>query len=307
MNSDRPSDDRPLFRLPLAALLADGVLQVPGVYDALSARVAQAVGCKAVAVSGNALSASQLGLPDMGILTMSEMVEQTRRIVQAVDIPVIADADTGYGGTLNIIRTVREYESVGVAAIHLEDQVLPKRCAYLPGELELVTIDEQRRRLVAALKARSRPEMLIIARTDASGTVEEILRRCKAYAAVGVDWLFCAKLQSLDEARLIASEIGIPLMVNLNLAGALKSVTVAELQAANVAIALYPSVVRNTVVKAVTDNLATLLRTGSQAAIERQVATSQQYDQLLDTAHWQQLELSLGGPHPVDGQLHGPP
>ncbi len=280
----------------LRQLVSQGVLMLPGVYDALGARAAQQAGFAAVAVSGNGVSASLLGLPDVGMITMTEMVDHTRRIASAVDIPVIADADTGYGGPLNIIRTVREYESVGVAALHLEDQVLPKKCAYLPGELELVSIDEQRRRLLAALEARTRAEILIIARTDASGAVsfEELLRRCKAYAALGVDWLFCAKLQSLEEAQRIATEIQIPLMVNMNLAGALKAVTADELKAANVAIALYPSVVRNTVVKALTDNLAALLSTGSQEVLESQVATSQQYDQLLGTERWQQLERSLG-------------
>jgi len=269
---------------------------VPGVYDALGARTAQQAGFEVISVSGNGVSASLLGLPDMGVLTMTEMVEHTRRIAESVDVPVIADGDTGYGGPLNVARTVRSYEAAGAAAVHIEDQAMPKRCAYLPSDVRVVSLEEGKKRLSAALESRSSEDFLIIARTDVRNVLgfDETVKRCAAYAEAGADWVFCAALGSLEEAAKIASEVPVPLMVNMNLAGAVGAATVEELNQAGVSVALYPSIARNAAVRAFTDAFAALLRDGGQRRVRDLVATPQEYDDLLDAERWQELDRRLG-------------
>lgn len=280
----------------LRALASRGPLMVPSVYDALGARAARQAGFEAISVSGNGVSASLLGLPDMGVLTMTEMVEHTRRIVESVEIPVIADGDTGYGGPLNVFRTVRSYEAAGAAAVHIEDQAAPKRCAYLPSDIRIVPLEEGKKRLAAALEARSSEDFLIIARTDARNVLgfDETVKRCAAYAEAGADWVFCAALGSLEEAEEIAAEVSVPLMVNMNLAGALGDATDEELGRAGIAIALYPSVARNAAVRALTDSFAALRRDGSQRGVRDLVSTPREYDDLLDADYWQELDRRLG-------------
>lgn len=152
---------------------------VPGVFDCIGALAVEAAGFQAALVSGNAVSASALGLPDMGLLTMTEVVDASSRIARSVDIPVIADADTGYGQPLNFMRTVNEFERGGVAGIHIEDQVSPKKCAYYGGTHEIVPVDEFLRKLKAGIDARENPDFCIIARTDAMVSYgrEEAVRR----------------------------------------------------------------------------------------------------------------------------------
>lgn len=164
-----------------------GCLVTPGVYDALSAKIAEQVGFEALAISGFAVEASLLGKPDVGLLTLSELVDQARRIVGAVDIPVTCDGETGFGGVHNIARLVREMEDCGIAAIQLEDQHGPKRCPALDGR-SVVTIEEQLARLGAALAARRDPDFLVIARSDADVLgLDELILRCNRYMAAGAD------------------------------------------------------------------------------------------------------------------------
>src|SRR5690606_23669745 len=165
-----------------------GLLVAPGVYDGLSARVAAGAGAEAVYMSGGAVARSA-GIPDIGLLTMTEVLGRLREIVDAVTVPVVADADTGYGNALNVGRTVEEFERLGVAAIHLEDQITPKRCGHYDGK-ELVSAAEMVGKLRAAVEARR--EMLIIARTDAIATegIEGAIRRAHLYAETGVDAIF---------------------------------------------------------------------------------------------------------------------
>src|SRR3954463_719136 len=152
----------------LRRLLERGsVVRLPGAYDGLSARIAQQVGFPAVAFSGNAVSASILGVPDVGVLGMAEVVEHAGRIARNLDIPMLCDADTGYGGVMNVVRPVREFEPAGIAGIHIEDQVTPKRCGLLPHGIPVVSRDEFVSKMRAAVEARQSPDFLVIARTDA--------------------------------------------------------------------------------------------------------------------------------------------
>src|SRR5512140_1979000 len=142
-------------------------VHIPCAYDGLSARIAEQAGLAAVALSGNAVSASLLGVPDIGVLGMAENVEHAGRVARSLNVPLLCDADTGYGGVLNVVRTVREFEAAGVAGIHIEDQVTPKRCGLLAQGIPVVTCDEQTRKIRAAVEARRSTDFVIIARTDA--------------------------------------------------------------------------------------------------------------------------------------------
>lgn len=176
---------RPTTRL--RALLAGEMVVAPGVFDALSARLAQLAGFPAVHMTGLGVEASQLGAPDLGLLTMTEIVQHAARIAGAIDIPVMADIDTGFGGVLNIQRTIREMERAGVAGVHLEDQSLPKHCPLLAGR-QVVSREEAVDRVKAALDARTDPDFVIVARSDADTiSFEELVERCNLFLAAGAD------------------------------------------------------------------------------------------------------------------------
>ena len=204
-------------RARLRELLAGpDIVVAPGAYDALSARLVEAAGFAAVYMTGFGTTASLIGRPDVGLLTMTEMVANARRICSAVDLPVIADADTGYGNSLNVIRTVREYEAAGVAGIHLEDQVAPKRCGHLAGK-QVVPVDVMVDRVRAAVAARRDPDFVLIARTDARAVegLDAAIERAARYREAGADLLFVEAPQSDAEIETVAAELaGVPLLFN---------------------------------------------------------------------------------------------
>ncbi len=188
----------------------------PGAYDALSARMIEQAGFPAVYMTGFGTSASLLGRPDVGLLTMSQMVDNARRIAQAVELPVIADADTGYGNPLNVIRTVQEYELAGVSAIHIEDQAMPKKCGHMENK-QVVPTAEMTEKIHAAVEARRSNDFLIIARTDARAAegLDSALRRARAYREAGADVLFIEAPQSEEEVTQIARAFpNVPLLFN---------------------------------------------------------------------------------------------
>ena len=196
-------------------LEGDSMVLAPFCVNAFHAKIAQKVGLEAVYMTGFG-TAAERGYPDVGLLTQTEMVQNAQYIVRAVDVPVICDADTGYGNPLNVWRTVREYGAVGVAALHLEDQVSPKKCGYFEGK-QVIPIEEHTQKIRAALDARQDKDMVIIARTDAL-TVngwEDTVRRCRAYHDAGADLVFVDGISSVGEIRTYASELGdLPRMYN---------------------------------------------------------------------------------------------
>jgi carboxyvinyl-carboxyphosphonate phosphorylmutase len=197
-------------------LAGDEVVVAPGAYDALSARLVEAAGFPAVYMTGFGTTASLLGRPDVGLLTMTEMVQAASRIRSVVEVPVIADADTGYGNALNVIRTVREYEAAGVAAIHLEDQVAPKRCGHLEGK-RVVPAETMTDRIRAAVDARYNPDFVLIARTDARAVegLDAAIDRARRYRDAGADLLFVEALQSEAEIERVADTFrDVPLLFN---------------------------------------------------------------------------------------------
>ena len=217
------------------------VLILPGAYDALSARIAVQVGFEAVYMTGSGVSASLLGKPDVGLIAMTEMVDQARRIAHAVDVPVIADADTGYGNALNVIETVRAYEAAGVAGLHIEDQVSPKKCGHFEGKA-LVSVTEMSGKIRAATEARRDANFFVIARTDARtvGGLQEAIERGRAYASAGADAIFVETPLSREEYDQIAHALGrIPLVADVTEGGKSPPLTADELYRAGFKIVLF--------------------------------------------------------------------
>jgi len=228
---------------------------VPGAYDAFSAKILKQAGFEVIYMTGSGVTASVIGMPDVGLLTMSEMVNQARHIVNATDLPVICDADTGYGNALNVIRTVREYERAGVAGIHMEDQVAPKKCGHFEGK-QVIAAEEMVKKIEAALYAREDENFLLIARTDARSIMglDEALRRAHRYVAAGADMIFLESPQTVEELELIARELhGVPLLVNMVEGGKTPVLPFEELEKMGFKIVLYPTSTIRAVAKTVQD------------------------------------------------------
>ena len=204
----------------LRQMLSSGPMVVaPFVLNALHAKIAESVGFEAVYMTG-AGTAAERGFPDVGLLTMTEMVTNAKYIANAVNIPVVCDADTGYGNALNVQRTVREYEAAGVAGIHIEDQVFPKKCGFFEGK-QVIPVDEHVQKIRAALDARSDPDFVIIARCDAYAVTgwQDTVNRCRAYVEAGADMVFVDGIKTVDDLHSYASDLkDLPRMYNGDLA-----------------------------------------------------------------------------------------
>ena len=231
----------------LSALLARATserrpLVVPGCYDALSARLVEQAGFDAVYMTGFGTTASLLGRPDVGLLGLAEMVDNARRITATITVPLVADADTGYGNPINVIRTVREYERAGVAALHIEDQIMPKRCGHMENK-QVIDTASMTAKIRAAVAARRNDEFLVIARTDSRAThgLDEALRRASAFAEAGADILFVEALLGEDEIERVASEFaGFPLLFNWAEGGKTPPLTYDEIAALGFAMIIMP-------------------------------------------------------------------
>jgi 2,3-dimethylmalate lyase len=221
---------------------AGEMVLAPGCYDAFGARLIEEAGFSTAYMTGFGSAASRLGRPDVGLMSMTEMVDNARRIVEAVDIPVVADADTGYGNSINVIRTVREYESAGVAAIHLEDQVMPKKCGHMEGK-QVVGAEEMAAKIAAAVAARRSPDFLIIARTDARAVegLDGALARARRYREVGADALFVEAPQSIEEIEAVAQAFpDVPLLFNYAEGGKTPAVTYDFLRELGFSLVIFP-------------------------------------------------------------------
>ena len=234
---------RPGGAARLRALLESGqTIVAPGAFDPLAARLVEEAGFPAVYMTGFGTSAALIGRPDVGLLTMTEMAASAGRIADCVDIPVIADADTGYGNPLNVIRTVGAYEAAGVAGIHIEDQVAPKKCGHMEGKL-VIGAQEMAAKVRAAVEARSQPEFVIIARTDARAVegLEQALERARLYREAGADVLFIEALVSEAEVEEAARAFpGVPLLFNWAEGGKTPPVSLARLTELGYRIVIFP-------------------------------------------------------------------
>ena len=223
------------------AAVAEGQpLQVVGAITAYAAKMAEAVGFKAVYLSGGGVAANSLGIPDLGISTMDDVLIDARRITDATGLPLLVDIDTGWGGAFNIARTVRSFIKAGVAAVHLEDQVGQKRCGHRPGK-EVVAKEEMVDRVKAAVDARTDDQFVIMARTDAGAAegIDSAIERAVAYVEAGADMIFPEAMQTLDDYRRFWAAVKVPILANLTEFGSTPFFTTDELREANVDIALY--------------------------------------------------------------------
>lgn len=254
----------------LRRLLSTGDLVVaPGAYDALSARIVEEAGFPAVYMTGFGTAASYLGRPDVGLLSMSEMVDQARRICAAVGVPVIADADTGYGNPINVVRTVHEYERAGVAAIHLEDQDAPKKCGHIEGK-HLIPAADMVAKIKAAVEARSDPDFVLIARTDARAVegLGSALERARRYRDAGADVLFVEAPQSEEEIEVVAKAFpDVPLLFNWAEGGKTPPVSRDRLAELGFRIVIFPVGALLAAARAVGEVMASIRETGTPAPV----------------------------------------
>ena len=237
------------------------MLSAPGAYDAFSAKLAESVGFPAVYMSGFGTAASLLGLPDIGLLTMTEMVGNAKRIADAVDVPVIADADTGYGNHLNVMRTIEEYERAGIAAVQIEDQVSPKRCGHMEGH-KLIPVEEMAAKIRAAVKMKQDPDLVLIARTDAISAegFDEAIRRANLYREAGADLLFVEAPTAVDQLAKIPKMVNGPTLVNV--APKTPYLHTSEYEKMGFAMAIYPPISITCVYAALKEKLTELKSEG---------------------------------------------
>ena len=292
--SDDATIRRPTTRLR-ELLAREELLVAPGVFDGLSARLAERAGAEAVYASGGAI-ARAAGYPDLGLLGVGEVLARLSQIAEAVSVPVIADADTGYGNALNVQRTVRAFERAGVAALHLEDQESPKRCGHYEGKT-LVPAAEMVGKLRAALEARSDPDLVIIARTDAIAVegLEPALARVEAYAEAGADVLFVEAPESEAQIEAIAERLPGPKLINVFRGGKTPLLPSARLAALGYRVAILPSDLQRAAIRAMQETLEAIRRDGNAAAVDDRLATFVERDAIVGLAEYQKLDARYGG------------
>jgi 2-methylisocitrate lyase-like PEP mutase family enzyme len=267
-----------------------GYTMVPGAYDTLTARLVEAAGFSAVYLTGGGYSRAN-GYPDLGLLSLTENVQFIGRTVEAVGIPVIADADTGYGNAINVIRTVREYEKTGVAGFHIEDQVSPKKCGHYEGK-EMISRAEMVGKIKAAVDTRRDADLVIIARSDARAVegLEAAIDRVNAYLEAGADVGFVEAPQTVDELRVVGQKVRGPALVNVFEGGKTPMLGATELEAMGFRLGIYPSQTHRAAIRAAQRVLASMKRDGDTSAIEADLATFQDREDAVGTASWRALE-----------------
>ena len=276
-------------------LKVSGIIAAPGAPDSLTARLIEQAGFEAIYMTGFGATASRLGRPDIGLLTQTEMTTHARDMARAVNIPIIADADTGYGGPANIARTIEEYAQAGVAAIHLEDQVAPKRCGQLAG-IKLIPAEENVRRLKCAIASRPANGPLIIGRTDAMPAIgpEEAVRRALMYQDAGVDLVFVDEIKKISEVEIVARQVPGPKVVSIVDGNETTALTVRDLEGMGFAVVFYAVTALFSAARAVADALAVLKRDGTPAKAASAMMSYAEFGALVDLPRFQALDETFG-------------
>jgi methylisocitrate lyase len=267
----------------LRELLAQGTILMPGAFNALSARLIEREGFEALYLSGAVLANSVGGVPDIGLMTLSEAREHAVHVANATTIPILADADTGYGGADNAARTVRVLEAAGISGIHLEDQEFPKRCGHLEGK-KLSPVDEMCAKIAAAAAAKSSPDFLLIARTDARGVTgyDDAVQRAQAYRKAGADGIFPEALKSREEFARFAKDVPTILLANMTEFGQTPCLTVDEFSEMGYSIVIFPVTLQRIAMKAVQDALRVLRTQRTQKSLLDRMQTRQELYDLVD-------------------------
>jgi methylisocitrate lyase len=276
-----------------------GPFALPGVFAPLVAKVAERIGFRAVYLSGGALSAGN-GIPDIGLLTLTEFVAQAQLTAQATSLPLLCDADTGFGESLNVERTVKLFEAAGVAGIHLEDQMMPKRCGHLSGK-SLTSPEEMAAKIRAAVAARRDPDFVIVARTDARGVTgfDDAVKRARLYLAAGADAIFPEALETDDEFARFAKAVPCPLLANMTEFGKSQLLDVKALGDLGYRMILFPLTAFRVAMKAAEDTLADLFKLGTQRpSLAKMMTRAELYD-LLGYTSYEERDKQYFGERPA--------
>jgi len=266
-------------------------LVIPGVYDAIGAKIAQKVGFEAMFQTGYGTSATLLGMPDYGFIGATETIENARRICRAVSVPVIVDSDTGYGNALSVWKLVNELQSAGAAGIFLEDQRWPKRCGHMAGK-EVIEKEEYAEKLQAAVDAKKGKDFIIVARTDARATkgLDEAIERAKYYKKIGADAVFVEAPKSIDEMRKIGKEIKAPLVANMIEGGATPILSAKQLHKMGFKIILYPLSVLYANTYASLAILRELKKSGTTSRLGKNVVRFDEFNDIVELSKFRNLE-----------------
>jgi 2-methylisocitrate lyase-like PEP mutase family enzyme len=287
-----PQTKRKLLR---QLIQAPEALIAPGIYDAFGAKLVSNAGFSAAYLTGNGVSASLLGHPDIGQVDLTLMTDHARRIALSIDIPLICDADTGYGGVFNIQRTVQEFEAAGVGAIHIEDQRFPKRCAQFDGARDVLSFNEAMNQIKAAVKSRVDAEMMIIARTDcaASQGIDQAIERARAFVAEGADAVFVELKPSpsaLDFVRQIKDRVQTTCLFNVDVGGGISELKASDMKSSGIDIAIHPSLGRGIFGFAMKTALEELKQFGNISPLKERMFSGSEYNQSLDLASFEEWE-----------------
>ena len=276
-------------------LQSDGILVAPGAFDCISGRIVQNSGFDALYLTGAGISMSLMGAPDLGMLSYGEIISHIRRIADAVEIPIIADADTGYGGPLNVVRTARDYEKAGISCIQIEDQQWPKRCGHMMNRV-IASVDEMCGRIKAAVDIRDDPDFVVMARTDSRTEfgINEAIDRMNAYVEAGADVAFVESPESIDEMRTVNEQIPAPTLANMVEGGRTPFIKTTELQELGYDLAIYPGSMGRVLGKSGTHVLEHLKKEGTTEGMEDWMFDQPDLFALFDYKDWTDYEANFG-------------
>lgn len=275
-------------------LVAKEILVAPGAHDVLTAKIIEKAGFQAVYMTGYGQAASHLGTADVGLMTMTEMLARANNFASAVDVPVIADGDTGFGNAINVMRTVRQYEMAGVAAIQLEDQVAPKKCGHMTGR-QVIPMEEMVGKIRAAVEARQNPDFVIIARTDARTIhgIDEAIRRAKAYEEAGADIIFVESPESVEEMKRITSGFNVPVLANMVEGGRTPLLSARELEMLGYDMVIFPTASTYMVAQAMKNLMEELMRTGTTENLIPEMIPFPEFNKLIGLTEIRELEAKF--------------
>jgi len=275
-------------------LKAKEILVAPGAHDVLTAKIIEKAGFQAVYMTGYGQAASHLGTADVGLMTMSEMLARANNFASAVNIPVIADGDTGFGNAINVMRTVRQYEMAGVAAIQLEDQVAPKKCGHMAGR-QVIPMDEMVGKIRAAVEARQNPDFVIIARTDARTIhgIDEAIHRAKAYEQAGADIIFVESPESVEEMKKITFGFNVPVLANMVEGGRTPLLSAGELEKLGYDLVIFPTASTYMVAQAMKNLMEELMKSGTTESLIPEMISFPEFNELIGLAEIRELEAKF--------------
>ncbi|NOR23996.1 MAG: carboxyvinyl-carboxyphosphonate phosphorylmutase [Desulforhopalus sp.] len=278
-------------------IFEDSILVMPGAHDALTARIVEQAGFKAVTIGGYSASASLLGQPDLSFLTLTEMVDCIHRIVGVVDIPVFTDGDTGHGGVLNVRRTVKEIERAGAAGMFIEDQVFPKRCGHMLGK-QVIEKEEMIAKVKAAVDARVDDDFVIMARTDALAvnSLEDAIERANLFRQAGADLIFVEAPITVEQMRVITAQVDAPTLANNVEGGKSPLLSASELEEIGYSTVVFPVAATYAVAKVVGDLMAEIAATGTTAGFGSRMVSFDEFNRLIDLDRLRSLERSYFQP-----------